>query len=395
MGLFSLISVNLFAQTPIPEVAPALAKSAVVTEYPKIQVKGDLRHRIEQFDVGLKKSEEADAAKKDPEPYWRSQTRARLRTIVQINETVRGTIGLATGPDNPVSANETMTGNFAIKSFSLNLAQLDFTLIPDLQFTVGKFDNPLPGIQGSSLVWDGDVRPEGEYIRYKKNFDDFTLVPTLAHFTMKETSRTSTNPKATDNELIAARLAVTTNLGPASVEAGYGIMNYSQLKGKEYAKYNVTVNSGNSTYTAADAAGVATTYYGKDYELSEMYLGLTMKFLPAPISFYYFSVSNSKSDNNKASDIGLSYGTGKSGQDTFQVFITKRKIEKDSLVDSFNEGDFAGTDVEALYTGLNYFISQGINGAFTYWNRTKGLADDTKVNEVSTKNLRFDIGLSF
>src|SRR5206468_9725879 len=106
---------------------------------------GDVRARHEGF---------YNQPTKDGTPVGarnRERIRARLGVRVAFSDELSATIRGASGNSNdPISTNETLTGNFNRKNFNLDWAYLTFTpgksfdMRPGVaSFTFGKFPNPI------------------------------------------------------------------------------------------------------------------------------------------------------------------------------------------------------------------------------------------------------------
>ena len=97
----------------------------------------------------------------------RERLRARLGVRVAFSDEVSATIRGASGdPNNPISPNEDLGGNFTRKHFNLDWAYLTFA--PGASFgirpgaasiTLGKFPNPI--FRVGEMVFDEDLSPEG------------------------------------------------------------------------------------------------------------------------------------------------------------------------------------------------------------------------------------------
>jgi hypothetical protein len=97
----------------------------------------------------------------------RERLRARLGVRVAFSDEISATIRGASGdPNNPISPNEDLTGDFTRKHFNLDWAFLTFT--PGASFgirpgavslTAGKFPNPI--FRVGEMVFDEDLSPEG------------------------------------------------------------------------------------------------------------------------------------------------------------------------------------------------------------------------------------------
>jgi hypothetical protein len=110
---------------------------------------GDFRYRYENIDV-----EGSDGRN-------RSRIRARTALAAQVTPTVEVGLGLATGGDDPVSANQTLGGGGSKKDINLDLAYFNWSGLTDTNIIGGKFKNYLVKPQKTGLLWDGDWRPEG------------------------------------------------------------------------------------------------------------------------------------------------------------------------------------------------------------------------------------------
>jgi hypothetical protein len=110
---------------------------------------GDLRMRYEPFF-------------QDGNPTrQRERIRARLNINGKITDEVSGGISLATGSlDDPISTNQTMTGFFNRKQFSIDRAFITYKpkFFKELTLDAGKFKYPW---YRTPLTFDNDVNPEG------------------------------------------------------------------------------------------------------------------------------------------------------------------------------------------------------------------------------------------
>jgi len=135
---------------------------------------GDVRFRDEGFyhqpvtEAGLKPDPNLrPALATSATARNRVRIRARLGVKVTLSDELSATVRMASGdPNNPVSTNETLTGDFTRKHVNLDWAFLTFT--PGKSFgirpgvvsiTGGKFPNPI--FRVGQLVFDDDLSPEG------------------------------------------------------------------------------------------------------------------------------------------------------------------------------------------------------------------------------------------
>ncbi|MGK2927567.1 MAG: putative porin [Lysobacterales bacterium] len=110
---------------------------------------GDFRYRYENSQT------------EGQEDRNRNRIRARAHLEADVSPTVQVGFGLATGGDDPVSANQTLGGGGSTKDVGLDLAYFAWSGLADTQVVGGKFENFLVRPAKSGLLWDGDWRPEG------------------------------------------------------------------------------------------------------------------------------------------------------------------------------------------------------------------------------------------
>ncbi|MBK6598982.1 MAG: putative porin [Proteobacteria bacterium] len=143
------------AQATADRTADVLAQTRA-----SLSFSGDARYRHETLDVEYVDSDRT-----------RQRIRARVGMDFRVNDTVKGTIRLATGVDDPRSANATLTGSNSRKDFGLDQAYLEWSPI----------SNPTSGISADSILlagqvgWRGDVA-DGYGLTVSATYLDFGAV---------------------------------------------------------------------------------------------------------------------------------------------------------------------------------------------------------------------------
>ena len=123
----------------------------------RIKLSGDFRYRHESIDA-----EFADNTR------HRNRIRVRPALTAQVTDTVDVGLGLATGGDDPASANQTLGDAFSKKPINVDLAYFNWrTPLDGLALTAGKYKNPLHRAGDNGLIWDSDLRPEGSNATFK------------------------------------------------------------------------------------------------------------------------------------------------------------------------------------------------------------------------------------
>jgi len=131
------------------EIEPAEQDTELAGWWERIRFSGDFRSRYEGF------------YQSDRSTRNRFRMRLRLRLDSQINDDTRIGIQIASGdPGTPVSTNQTFTGFFRPKPFSLDRAFVAYNPKAQSAMTlgVGKFGLPLTRTQ---MIYDDDLNVEG------------------------------------------------------------------------------------------------------------------------------------------------------------------------------------------------------------------------------------------
>ena len=133
-----------------PKIAEAerIAKAAEWAS--RLSWKADMRYRHEFVDP-----EEAD------DEQTRHRIRARLALTAKINDTLTGTIGLATngGSGDPRSTNQTLGEGWTRKGIAIDLAYVDWKPVESFTMSFGKMPQPWYKVYG--YFFDNDINPEG------------------------------------------------------------------------------------------------------------------------------------------------------------------------------------------------------------------------------------------
>ena len=122
-----------------------------------IKVSGDFRYRLENIDQD------------GNEDRGRSRLRARINLDARVNETVKVGVRLASGSEDPTSSNQSFDNFASTKDISLDRAFVAWTPAKGSTIIAGKMSTPFYKPNGSQLLWDGDLNPEGIAYKYKNN----------------------------------------------------------------------------------------------------------------------------------------------------------------------------------------------------------------------------------
>jgi len=336
----------------------------------KIKVKGDFRYRHEMID------------KEGSDTRNRQRIRARLGISGEVNSTMSVGIQLATGSDDPVSTNQTLTDGFSTKSIMLDKAYLKYspTQVPGLTVEGGKFGNPFYKPGSSELIWDSDLNPEGGVANYKRKLDYLTLNLIGAGLWVVERS-------SGDDSWLGAGQAI---LGYesadelTSISFGGSFYNYVNAKGYP-AFFDATEPMGNSV----DGSG----NYLNDYELLEAFVEVTHRFDKIPVVVMGDYVNNTAADSvNTGWLVGAHIGKAKK-TGSWSVRYIYRKVEKDAVIGIFTDSDFrgGGTDAKGHEIGGEYMLADNAAFGVSYFINKTGL----DAAEADFNRLQVDLQLKF
>ncbi len=356
--VFSVVSVALVTiSTPLvasaDEGAGSWADSMVWS--------GDLRLRYEGID-------EQDVANRD-----RARYRARVGFSAKLNDDLKVVIGLASGAYDPVSRNQTFGNGFSSKDFGMELAYVDWTALENLHVFAGKMKNPLFIAGKNSVMWDGDLNPEGLALQYKSGI----FFANAISFLVSERS-------AADNStLMGAQGGVNLDVGPGKLTAGVGLYDYSNTVGN-LPFYNAFPR-GNSV----DANG----RYMYDYRELEGSVEYKTEVADLPLTVFADWVRNTEVDQqDSAYSFGVALGSAKNPGES-QVSWAYHDIEADALIGTFNDSDFGGggTDVKGHFFKGKYVLRNNVALGLTY------ILSDTEVllNKHDYSRYQLDIEFKF
>ena len=279
----------------------------------KITMKGDFRYRYEYIDV------------EDRDSRDRNRIRARMAIAAKLPNRTEVGLGVATGGDDPVSTNQTLGGGGSTKDVRLDKAYFKWNATEDLYLQAGKFSNPLYKPQKSSLLWDGDWRPEGISAGWASE-----------HLFTSFMGNWLESDSKGDNDTFSWGIQGGTkfNLGAASLTAAIAYHDFpTRGRSPFYGDDDDPDFFGNSSIGDV---------YLYDYEMVELGADLAMNVFDMPLSIYANWVNNQDADDY---DMGWLAGAtlGKaSGKGTWAVGYQYRDLEADAVLGLLSDSDFAG-----------------------------------------------------
>jgi hypothetical protein len=333
--------------------APAPAPAAPASEQPRaaetrvaaaiapnIRFSGDLRYRHESI------NEEGSSER------HRNRVRGRFGVTADVAENVRVGLQLATGGDDPVSANQTLDTGFERKPIGVDRAFFSWAATDELTFTGGKIANPFFRAGNHHLIYDSDLNPEGLALRYGRG-DWFA---NYAGLWVEERSA------ADDSIMLGGQFGYRRTLDNGMrITAGASYYDYLQTQGQ------APFWDGDAAGNRVDAGG----NYFSDFNLTELFAELNFTAVMRPVTLFADYVVNSEADG---ADTGFALGASLgeiSGEGTWRLAYAYQDLEADAVVGTFTDSDFAGggtggkghvIDIsygfrDRLVFGLRYFLN--------------------------------------
>ncbi|MCE7901336.1 MAG: hypothetical protein DYH20_01470 [Gammaproteobacteria bacterium PRO9] len=334
----------------------------------KLQLKGDLRLRQENIDAEGKSS------------VSRQRVRARVAIVARPDDNLELGFGLATGGDSPVSANQTLGEGYSKKGVDVDLAYIDWAIVPDVHLVGGKMKNPFHRTGDNGLVWDSDLRPEGASIRW----DNGRLFAVGGMFTPARDSGGSS--EYVSGAQLGGRLQFSDSV---ILTLGASYFDLSDVKGGPLL-YTDDDSAGNTVLTDLNGDLV----YATGFKEVEAFAELAMNMGKLPISLFFDYVNNTDADElNTGWAVGFTLGEA-ADKGSWAVSYVYEDLEADAVLGLFTDSDFGGggTDVKGHILGAAYALSKRTNLAMTWFiNKT----DQSSATERDYDRLQLDINFKY
>jgi len=347
---------------------------------------GDVRYRTEGF------YHQPHQPGQDVTAETRERIRARVGLRVGWGEELSSTIRLATGnPNDPISTNQTLTGNFTRKNINLDWAFLTFTpgktfgIRPGLaSITGGKFPNPI--FRTDEMVFDDDLSLEGLSEQFQLLGKPYGVLDQVKLHGLQWTFDEISNQQ--DGWMFGGQANPSFHFGDLQLEAGLG--QYWWLNSDQIAQalsqnttaftasgapvanpnfnsslYNTnllmkqTVQPPTTTPGKKPAAFTAITGYRSGFNQSGLTLAATLPNVVAaqPLRFWADYIYNWLAVNDEAQGVtaGLRLGQLKTRGD-WALTGFYEYFEQESAISSFAWSDFGngGTNLKGPGVGLDY-----------------------------------------
>jgi hypothetical protein len=330
-----------------------------------IKWKGDFRYRYE--DIQEEGRDDRD----------RNRVRARTALIAKTSDTTEVGLGMATGNDDPVSTNQTLGGGGSSKDIRLDLAYFKWTGIENAYLQAGKFKNPFYTEQNSSLIWDGDFRPEGISV----GWDNETFFATASYNFIESDSRNDDD-------------------GIWGAQAGARLKLFDSVMVTAAAKYLDIPTKGRTAIYDDDFFGNSVVFengeevYQYDYNLYNLSLGIGFDLLGMAVTLYGDYIENDDADDLETGYLaGVKLGKGKN-EGSWQLQYQYEDLEADATLGLITDSDFmgGGTDGEGHKLSGKYMLDDNWYLGATYFDGNRGV---DLGNDADYQRLMLDTGFKY
>ncbi|WP_116365074.1 putative porin [Parahaliea mediterranea] len=338
----------------------------------RIAISGNFRYRYEEIDV-------EELATRD-----RNRIRARLGIRAQLPGNVEVGTEIATGGDNPLSANQTLGGGASRKDIGLNLAYVRWQPLEGSYLSAGKMTNPFYRPADTALLWDDDYNPEGIGAGWSNGT---AFVHGLVSWLESDS--------VTDNQRVTWGLqgGLSLHLGDARLTTGLGYFDIP-VAGQSPFFGGPDVFFGNS-FTCAEPGVRDDCSYRYDYQEMEWFAALDFTAFSLPAVLYADAVQNLAVDEFEHGWLagGRLGEAGKRG--TWELGYQYQELEADAALGLVTDSNFAagGTDgrghklygMYALENGIKLGLTWFINNEFGADNQPRALTYDRVILDARFK----------
>ncbi|MFT7688297.1 MAG: hypothetical protein ACI9FB_003660 [Candidatus Azotimanducaceae bacterium] len=316
------------------------------------KIKTDLRYRYEMID------EEDDRLAKGEDVRNRKRVRARISIQSKISDALKVEVGLATGGSDATSTNQTFDNSFSTKGINLDLAYFDWQIKNGLSIKGGKMKVPFYRPSSSSLVWDGDLRPEGLHANWRSG----PLFANVGAFYIEEDEIDKQ-----EAYLFSTQVGVSYEIGKSLLVTGVSFFNFDGLKNNSLSNLGGFNNRGNTVFNGA---------LENDYEVFEFFGEFKFMIADFKASIFADYIVNKGVDdqaNNGDNDTGYLAGFSLA-KGSYSAKYSYEDLENDATVSSFSDSDIfgGGTDGKGHAFKMSYSLNKQIKLAFTYFLSEEG-----------------------
>ena len=296
---------------------------------------------------------------------------------------------MATGGADPRSTNQTMENNFSTKGIQLDYAYAQHSPNNNLDILAGKFIAKKNLWLTGDLLWDGDVNPEGVFVKSR-----LTIDPTLEAFINGGWMIVEHVRAGADPTLVVVQPGLKWDVADgAHVKGSLNYYAFNALKGMDYGGIvdggeTNTLNADDSIKYDYDAWGFSLEYGQKN---------IVPDLIKYAAVFGDYISAGDPEDQNTGYLVGIKFGDKKvKNPGNWQSKVLYRELEKDAWVDFLSDSDFMGgkTNAKGYELVWNYAIAKNVVFGVDYYD-TETLKVAAGANKVQQKILQMDLKLKF
>jgi len=302
---------------------------------------GDLRLRFNHFDAPAKVARE------------KFSVRLRLGTEKKVNEAVTFGARIATGGNNPISADGTLTDFLGRPEFRVDRAYLNWKPQPHTTVTAGKFANPF---QRTEMIWDEDVCPGGLVVTTdlspsgRSSIKVRNVAGLLTVFEVKEGS---------DLLLYADQVQWDLGRGRNAALAYYAYQSPQSLA-KAYDKGTFTSNDTNRRNQGA--------FVSEGFRMVNLLLQYRLPLkTEASVTATLDWVKNTRADDQDQGFRFLVEASQGKGVGAWQATLGYTDVEADATLAAFTDSNWSGTDCRGFKVGYQKTVAPNTDIALTYF----------------------------
>lgn len=379
---------------------------------------GDFRVRHELIDTAPDTATPAHTRERD-------RLRLRFGVAAKVNDTVSAKIQLSTvnsGDDNPRSTNQTDGEAWSRKAIGIDLAYVDWKMLPMFNLQLGK--HPQPWVRTASYFWDGDLTPEGAALKFSRG----PLFGGLFYDWLGERDNNTTAALRNDAKLVGAQFGAKPQFGPVTLTGAVAYYEVTNVKGQVASATAValkptdpsgstlsscTINpafsgstNGNTTYDNNGAAASGCQALLSGFKPLSVLLQADFKAGRFPVSLFADYMQNTAAQVNpvagKKLDTAIAFGVTlnkASAPKSWEVGYVYQKTEKDAVFGQFVDSDFGGgvTDTRGSVFKAAWVPAANwtLNGTYFINTRFNDAPTRATTTDLDYKRLQLDLNFKY
>jgi len=339
----------------------------------KLDFNGDFRYRYELIDL----------SDDNHDVRTRHRIRARFGLLANVADEVSVVLQIATGSDDPVSSNQSLSGTFSSKNIVFDLAYGEYqpaALNRRVTIIAGKSILPFFRPSESKLLWDSDLRPEGISARFNLGNSEVDLKLLGGYYILEERVNDA------NSNLLAGQIVGTNRTFPglSSLKVGIGYFHFTEIQGR--APFFRDDFFGNSFF--ADTTLPAnptdppeiTLKHEHDYREVELFMEAGFSWRERPILLMADYVVNTKPEtDNTGWLMGVKVGdVTKIG--AWSIRYNFRRLEADAVFGTFADSNFGGggTNGKGHDVGFSFGAFKNTKLSLSYFHNWVGVDSGDK-----------------